>query len=160
MPLGRLVPGPVRRLASATLAPAIVLTVGLGLTTAADAERFAIPKLIRMTGHVGDPLPTDVGAEDWYLGYKDKQFRFQCEHLKVLSDATLPASIVAHVDIYRPNFTLYGDPKLMEKLDTATPNQTVQITGYYRRSSRDILVNDVTVQDPGTPGAPTPGATE
>ena len=130
------------------------------VTWAADAaaQRFDIPKLIRITGHVGDPLPTDQGAEDWYFGYKDTQIRFQCTNLKVLSDATLPASIIAHVDIYRPNFMLFGDPRLIDKIQTATPNQTVQFTGYYRRVSRDILVNDVTVTPGDAGGTGTPAA--
>lgn len=151
--------GPCHHMERAALAGAM-LVVWAAWAEAAAAQRFDIPKLIRITGHVGDPLPTDKGAEDWYFGYKDTQIRFQCLDLKVLSDATLPGSIVAHVDLYRPNFMLFGDPKLMAKLQTATPNETVQIVGYYRRVGRDILVNEVTV-GPGAGGATTtPGAAD
>jgi hypothetical protein len=110
--------------------------------------------LIRLEGHLGPPQHDDKGASDLHLRYRTADFRMQVQTLHVLTGKRLAGSILSDVKPYRSAFLLQGADTMLQRLRTVKPSDRVTITGIYRRGSRTLLVNEVTIASPTAP----PGA--
>ena len=147
-----------------------MLTLLFGVLTApagahrAFAGRLPLPSLpevnlVRLEGHLGERRPTDKGTTDLRVSYRGKNYRMQLTRLQVLTGSRLPGRILSDVTPLHPNFFLRGADTMVQRLDAPKSDDPVTITAYLRAGSRDLMVTEITVGAPPSPGrSPTPPA--
>jgi hypothetical protein len=86
----------------------------------------------------------------------NKPRKFALTAITVLSGRSMGAEVLKQVEPVHPNFYFDGDPKLLEQISSALPNQLVKVTGYTAFGPQRILVNKVEVSEPITGPTPTP----
>ena len=140
---------------------AVALAAAL-MAAAASAQRWERgslepPDLVELTGHVGKPAPGETGGWDISLGVglSPTVYEFHLNGMRILNSGRLPLTVLSQLEPYKPTFFLFGNPEQRAALETATPADTVVITGYRRVGSRNLMVTGLQVQAPTTP-APTP----
>jgi len=69
--------------------------------------------------------------------------------VRVLRGSFLGADLLAELSPQRPSLYLRAPDELLKKLESATPADRVELTGYHRTGSRDLLVSDVKITPPG-----------
>jgi hypothetical protein len=106
------------------------------------------PALVVFEGRVGPPEPGRSAAADLELAVAGTPLRFQVSRVRVLRGSFLGADLLAELSPQRPSLYLRGPDELLQKLGSATPDDRVELTGYHRTGSRDLLVSDVQVKSP------------
>jgi len=151
----------MNRMKRRTTAWAVASVVLLVIGGAAEASRIPLQQvdLLRLEGYVREPRAEDRGTTDLTLDWRGKHYRFQLIDLKVMSGRRLPGDVFSAVSLYRPNFFLYGAEAMRHRLDEAKPDGVVRILGYFRITSRNLMVNEVTLLEPPTP-APSAASTK
>jgi len=124
----------------------LALLTALALCGTARAQR-AIPRppeelLVSLIGSVGPPPAGRAPAAKLELNVEDTRLPFNAEEARVLSGSQLGANVLEDME---PNRTLYvrGPKELLDKIRRASPEKRLEITGFYRTGSRNLLVNDV-----------------
>jgi hypothetical protein len=91
----------------------------------------------------------------------DPPRKFALTNIIVLSvGPVMGADILQAVEPIHPNFIWNGDPKLLEDIATAQPNQYLKITGYLAFGPQRVLVQTVEKTPPITGPTPTPSLRE
>ena len=106
------------------------------------------PALVVFEGRVGPPEPGRSAAADLELDIDGTRVRFQVSRVRVLRGSFLGADLLAELSPHRPSLYLRGPDELLKKLRSATPDDRVELTGYHRTGSRNLLVSDVDVKPP------------
>jgi len=106
------------------------------------------PALVVFEGRVGPPEPGRSAAADLELDVGGTRLRFQVSRARVLRGSFLGADLLAELSPHRPSLYLRGPDELLKKLKVATPDDRVELTGYHRTGSRDLLVSDVQIKSP------------
>jgi hypothetical protein len=106
------------------------------------------PALVVFEGRVGPPEPGRSAAADLELDVGGTRLRFQVSRVRVLRGSFLGADLLAELSPHRPSLYLRGPDELLKKLKVATPDDRVELTGYHRTGSRDLLVSDVQIKSP------------
>ena len=106
------------------------------------------PALAVFEGRVGPPEPGRSAAADLELDVDGTRVRFQVSRVRVLRGSFLGADLLAELSPHRPSLYLRGPDELLKKLRSATPDDRVELTGYHRTGSRNLLVSDVDVKPP------------
>jgi hypothetical protein len=106
------------------------------------------PALVVFEGRVGPPEPGRSAAADLELDADGTRVRFQVSRVRVLRGSFLGADLLAELSPHRPSLYLRGPDELLKKLRSATPDDRVELTGYHRTGSRNLLVSDVDVKPP------------
>ena len=106
------------------------------------------PALVVFEGRVGPPEPERSAAADLELDVGGTRLRFQVSRVRVLRGSFLGADLLAELSPHRPSLYLRGPDELLKKLKVATPDDRVELTGYHRTGSRDLLVSDVQIKSP------------
>jgi len=106
------------------------------------------PALVVFEGRVGPPEPERSAAADLELDVGGTRLRFQVSRARVLRGSFLGADLLAELSPHRPSLYLRGPDELLKKLKVATPDDRVELTGYHRTGSRDLLVSDVQIKSP------------
>jgi len=106
------------------------------------------PALVVFEGRVGPPEPGRSAAADLELDVDGTRVRFQVSRVRVLRGSFLGADLLAELSPHRPSLYLRGPDELLKKLRSATPDDRVELTGYHRTGSRNLLVSDVDVKPP------------
>jgi len=133
------------RVTFAVLLPLIMLTnsrIALAQKRPAPAPEV---NLIRFEGHLGPPQPSDRGGTNLWLNHGGKEYRFQLTRLRVLTGTRMASRIIADVQPYRPSLFLRGAETMTQRLVTARPSDRIQINGYLRAGTRDLMVTEVMV---------------
>ena len=107
------------------------------------------PALVVFEGRVGPPEPGRSAAADLELDVAGTRLRFQVSRVRVLRGSFLGADLLAELSPQRPSLYLRAPDELLKKLASATPADRVELTGYHRTGSRDLLVSDVKITPPG-----------
>lgn len=99
--------------------------------------------VIRLDGYLGPSVPSvrEHGQSVLVLGVGGEKHLFELEHLKVLQGEVLPLGILTDIEAYHPNLILHAPKEIVDRLATAS-NQ-VEITGWYRTGTNDLIVSDV-----------------
>ena len=106
------------------------------------------PALVVFEGRVGPPEPGRSAAADLELDVSRERLRFQVSRVRVLRGSFLGADLLAELSPQRPSLYLRGPDELLQKLKSTTPDDRVELTGYHRTGSRDLLVSDVQIKSP------------
>ena len=115
------------------------------------------PALVVFEGRIGPPEPGRSAAADLELDVTGERLRFQVSRVRVLRGSFLGADLLAELSPHRPSLYLRGPDELLQKLKAAGPDVRVELTGYHRTGSRDLLVSDVKITPPsGTPSSASP----
>jgi hypothetical protein len=131
---------------------AAVLLASAVLTRVAGDARLPIPAesptLVVLEGRLGPPAPRRTAAADLELDVDGRRQRFQVSAARILRGSRLGADLLAELSPHRPSLFLRGPEELLRRLADARPEDRVEITGYHRTGSRDLLVSDVRVAPP------------
>ena len=124
-----------------------LLTLQLASAGAAAGHAVLAPQvnLVRLEGHLRPPQHGDKGMTDLRLEHAGKTYRLQLTQLRVLTGSRLASRILADAAPLHPNFLLRGGDPMILRLDNGKPDDRVEITGYLRQGSRDILVTEVNI---------------
>lgn len=76
--------------------------------------------------------------------------------VSLMGGGPMGTEIVDQMLPIKPNFIFTGDPKLIERLASAKPNQLLKITGWTQWGSQFVLVETVEESEPVTGPTPTP----
>jgi hypothetical protein len=109
-------------------------------------------RLIRLVGHPGTRGKRAAAAE-LTLDVGRSRIPFQAERVDVLRGNVLGGDVLAEIAPRRPSLRLRGARAVLAKLEAATARDEVDIIGYHRPGSQDLLVSDVHVS-PGGGGTP------
>lgn len=115
------------------------------------------PVQLRIEGFLdGPPSVNPWEMLDVQIGARRPR-NFALTNIIVLSvGAVMGADILQAVEPIHPNFILDGDPKLLDEIAAAEPNQLLKITGYVAFGPQRILVGTVEMSPPITGPTPTP----
>jgi hypothetical protein len=124
---------------------ALWLALGLVAASAARADRFpgTFPLLIRVEGHRGEARPGDRGIADLTLRHRDATIAFHVREIWVLSGDAAGVDVLHEVEAYVPNMSIDGPPGVVERLRSAPPEETLELTGYFRRGQRLFMLSGV-----------------
>src|SRR5215475_6850240 len=121
----------------------------------AQIERrgFEPPELIQLSGHLGPPYSGETGGWNLKLGvrFTPTHYDYHLYELRVVNSGRLGEQILFAVEPYRPNFFLFGSKDDMAKLETASAEELVKITGWRRAGSRVLSVTAIDVSPAPTP---------
>lgn len=126
---------------------ALLLAISAHAAEPPSGEVSAV-RLLRLVGHPGAPAKRSAAA-GLTLDVRGRTIRFQVERIDVLKGNVLGADVLAEVSPYNPSLRLRGATPILGRLETSTARDEVQITGWHRPGSRDLLVSDIHVS-PGT----------
>ena len=123
----------------------LLLALGLAAAAAARAQRVpgAVPLLVRFEGHVGGPTPGDRGIADLTLRHRDRTIAFRVREIWVLSGNAAGVDVLHEVEPYTPSMRVDGPPETLDRLTTASPDETLEVTGYFRRGQRLLMLSAV-----------------
>lgn len=76
--------------------------------------------------------------------------------VSLMGGGPMGTDIVDQMLPIKPNFIFTGDPKLIERLANAKPNQLLKIIGWTQWGSQYVLVETVEESEPVTGPTPTP----
>ena len=113
------------------------------LAFSAHADRAAKPVLIRIQGHVGAPRPEDRKIAELKLRDGNKTIDLTVAEIWVLSGNAVGVDILHEVEQYDPNMTVSGPSDVLGRLANASPDQRLDVTGYYRRGQRMLMLSGV-----------------
>jgi len=125
--------------------PVLVLLATVGVAAERPSSETSAARLIRLVGHPG-PRGERAPAAELTLDVRGQAITFQAERVDVLRGNVLGADVLAELAPNRPSLRVYGSAPVLDKLRAATADDQVEITGYHRPGSRDLLVSDVTVK--------------
>jgi hypothetical protein len=106
------------------------------------------PVLLRIEGYVGPPRPGPRNLADLTLRRGETTLRFQVEEMWVLSGDLVGLDIIDEVRPYDPNMTLAGPPEVLDRLAAASPFEPLQVSGYFRRGQRILMLSSVERRKP------------
>src|SRR5712692_7075065 len=116
----------------------IVLTLIVVTVTNARAGEDRVPAavLLRIEGHVGAPRSGDRGLADLTWRRGKTTIRFQVGEIWVLSGNLVGLDVLHEIEPYTPSLSLAGPAPLLDRLAAASPDEPLEITGYFRRGVR------------------------
>jgi hypothetical protein len=107
------------------------------------------PDVVELTGHAGKALPGETGG--WSLtlgvGFTRTIHHYHLRAMRILNSGRLPLNVLAQLEPYRPTFYVFGDAAQMTLIATARPEQTLVLTGYRRRGSRNLMLTGARTSD-------------
>ncbi len=101
------------------------------------------PLLLRVRGHVGEPRPGDRGVASLVLRRDRDTIAFQVDEIWVLSGNAVGVDVLHEVAPYTPSMSLAGPPALLDLLQRASPETPLEVTGYFRRGARILMLSAV-----------------
>jgi hypothetical protein len=111
----------------------------------AELDRAVVPRavLLRIQGHAGPPKDGDrnIAHLTWRRG--DTTIHFTVDELWVLSGELASTDVLHEVEPYTPSMTISGPAEVLDRLATATSDEPLEITGYYRRGVRLLMLSGV-----------------
>ena len=115
------------------------------------------PVQLRIEGFLdGPPSINPWEMLDVQIGSRRPR-NFALTNIIVLSvGPVMGVDVLQAVEPIHPNFILDGDPKLLDEIASAQPNQLLKITGYIAFVPQRILVGTVEMSEPITGPTPTP----
>jgi hypothetical protein len=122
-----------------------VVVMLLASVAQAGADRQVVPRavLIRMEGHMGAARADDRGLARLTLRRDKATVEFQVNEIWVLSGDLVGLDILHEVEPYEPNMSLAGPPEVVDRLLAASSDELLEITGYYRRGVRILMLSSV-----------------
>src|SRR5258706_11902620 len=123
----------------AVMRGALVVLVLIVVTAAgarANGDRLSSPVLLRIEGHVGAPRSGDRGLADLTWRRGDTTMRFQVGEIWVLSGDLVGLDVLHEVEPYTPSLSVAGPAPLLDRLAAASPDEPLEISGYFRRGAR------------------------
>ena len=137
----------LRRLRWALLASVTLCASAAGAQVAEPRGAPEPPDLVELTGHVGKPAAGETGGWNISLGagFSPIVYDFHLSGMRILNSGRLPLSVLSQLEPYRPTFFVFGGVDELAVLATATPSQTLVITGYRRRGTRNLMVTALRV---------------
>jgi hypothetical protein len=125
--------------------PAVVALAIAAAMPAASFERFDghRPIMMKLAAHVGPPRPNEVVVNDLTLRRGDRTIRLQVREAWVLSGDALAQEVLDDVEPYDPNLTVAGPRELLARLESASPDEDLEVVGYIRRGSRLFTLSSI-----------------
>ena len=122
-----------------------VMVLLLATVAQADSSRQAVPRavLIRLEGHVGAARPEDRGVAALRIRRGNSILQFQVNEIWVLSGDLMGLDVLHEVEPYDPNMSLAGPPEVVDRLLAASPDDPLEVTGYFRRGVRILMLSSV-----------------
>jgi len=99
--------------------------------------------LLRIQGHVGAARPGDRGVASLIFRRDRDSIEFQVDEIWVLSGDLVGLDVLHEVEPYKPNMTLDGPSALLDRLEQAPPEEPLEVTGYFRRGARMLMLSSV-----------------
>jgi hypothetical protein len=99
--------------------------------------------LLRIQGHVGAARPGDRGVASLTLRRDRDTIAFQVDEIWVLSGDLVGLDVLHEVEPYKPNMTVDGPSALLDRLEQASPAEPLEVTGYFRRGARMLMLSSV-----------------
>ena len=101
------------------------------------------PLLLRLQGHVGEARPEDRGVASLTLRHDRDTIRFQVDEIWVLSGNAAGVDVLHEVEPYEPNMSVAGPAPVLDRLQHASPDVPLEVTGYFRRGARILMLSAV-----------------
>jgi hypothetical protein len=122
----------------------ILLTVLLAVVTVAHAAGLARrPILLRIQGHVGAPREGDRKIAELTMRQGERVIDYTVEEIWVLSGDAVGTDVLHEVEQYKPSLTVSGPKEVLGRLTAASPEDPLEIVGYYRRGQRMLMLSSV-----------------
>jgi hypothetical protein len=123
---------------------ASVLAVLVAVATVAHADSFAPkPILVRIEGHVGRAREHDRNVAQLTLRERERVIDFTVDEIWVLSGDAAGTDVIHEVEQYTPSMSVSGPAEVLERLRQASPDDPLELTGYYRRGQRMLMLSSV-----------------
>jgi hypothetical protein len=110
--------------------------------------------LLRIEGHVGPRRAEDRAISELTLRRGESLIRLTVDEIWVLSGDLVGLDILHEVEPYEPNMSVDGPPPLLDRLAAAGPDEPLELTGYFRRGQRILMLSAVERRDRRRGGAP------
>jgi hypothetical protein len=101
------------------------------------------PILIRILGHVGAPRETDRKIAELTLRHVERTIDFTVDEIWVLSGDAAGVDVLHEVEQYTPSMSVSGPKEVLRRLTGASPDDPLELTGYYRRGQRMLMLSSV-----------------
>jgi len=122
----------------------ILLTVLLAVVTVAHGTGLARrPILLRIQGHVGAPREGDRKIAELTMRQGERVIDYTVEEIWVLSGDAAGTDVLHEVEQYKPSLTVSGPKEVLGRLTAASPEDPLEIVGYYRRGQRMLMLSSV-----------------
>jgi len=102
-----------------------------------------VPLVIRLEGHRGAALPGDRGIADLTFRHGEETIAFRVREIWVLAGDAAGVDVLHEVEPYTPSMSIDGPPAVLERLLAAKPDQMLELTGYFRRGQRILMLSGV-----------------
>ena len=124
-----------------SLAIATLLTaVALGGTRLDFGSR---PLVLRIQGHVGAARDGDRRIAELTLRRDREMITFQVDEIWVLSGDAMGLDVLHAVEPYTPSMSVSGPRSVVDKLANASPDEQIELTGYFRGGQRLLGLSSV-----------------
>ncbi len=122
---------------------AIVLVM-LALAAVAHADSFGPkPILVRIQGHVGAPRESDRQIAALTLRQGERTIDLTVDEIWVLSGDAAGVDVLHEVEQYTPSMSVSGPKEVVGRLTAASADDPLELTGYYRRGQRMLMLSSV-----------------
>jgi hypothetical protein len=101
------------------------------------------PILIRIQGHVGAPREGDRKIAALTLRHGEGTIDLTVDEIWVLSGDAAGVDVIHEVEQYTPSMSVSGPKEVLGRLLGASPDDPLEITGYYRRGQRMLMLSSV-----------------
>jgi hypothetical protein len=123
---------------------AIVLAVLVAVATVAHADSFPLkPILVRIEGHVGRAREHDRNVAQLTLRERERVIDLTVDEIWVLSGDAAGTDVIHEVEQYTPSMSVSGPAEVLARLRHASPEDPLELTGYYRRGQRMLMLSSV-----------------
>jgi hypothetical protein len=124
--------------------PRSAVLATLILAVAANAEPLAPkPILLRIQGHVGPEREGDRRIASLTFRQDARKIPVTVEEVWVLSGDAVGTDVLHEVEQYDPSLSVSGPTEVVHRLVTASPDEPLELTGYYRRGQRMLMLSSV-----------------
>ena len=125
------------------LASALVFLALIGIAQAGPHGGGRLPVQIKIEGHVGPPRPGETVIAELQLRHDRETIVFQVREIWVLSGNAAGVDVLHEVEPYKPNMTLTGPAEVVNHLVKASPDEQVDVIGYFRRGARMLMLSSI-----------------
>jgi hypothetical protein len=122
----------------------LLLALLIAAAAPARAEFFGPkPLLVRIEGHVGPAREGDRRIAELNLRQDERTFPLTIDEIWVLSGDAVGLDVIHEVEQYDPSMSVAGPKEVVHRLASADPAEPLEITGYYRRGQRILMLSSV-----------------
>jgi hypothetical protein len=116
----------------------------LGFVAVAHAQPLGPkPILIRIQGHVGPPRESDRKIAVLTLREGKRMIDLTVDEIWVISGNAVGVDVLHEVEPYTPSMSVSGPKEVLARLNAASPDDPLELIGYYRRGQRLLMLSSV-----------------